>query len=1247
MIQADGGQKSFRALKLEVDMRKMSFGILAKIWAGVSILVVAYLVSNVRNLRGLKQIERGMESVSSVSLPASQRGRVALTCFGQAIKSCDDAVVLGNPGSIEEAERLFAQTEEHLAAIEKMEGFSVKHRGDAAELRRDMVAYYRQSLPLYSRMSAGEAGDELMEQIASAGKTMEALHERFARLSKGINSGLLADVDGALDQSRRQIRINLLLFAVVMAVSIPLVTFIITHWILRQIKQVVAMANRLADGDLPEPLPGTSRDEVGELERAFNRTAEANRQIVQHVRRLAQGNYEIDLRPRSAQDELMTSLIRTTEALNRFAQESRRQNWLKGGLGELSERLRGEQEMGDLCDRALCFLARYVGAEIAVLYLAREDRTLGVGAGFGFRDDPEHPMVLRWGEGLAGEAAARQTAFRIDDIDEPALRIRSGLAQIVPRHVAIHPLVYRDETVGVIELGFVRPPAEQTDELLAQVAEPLAVTLRSAQAGARVRELLSETQRQSRELRRQQDTLQQANAELEDRAKLLEQQKQEIRRQNKDLEAARLDMERKARDLEQASKYKSEFLANMSHELRTPLNSLLILSRLLSENKTGNLTEKQTDFARTIHKSGNDLLTLINDILDLSKVEAGKMEFHVEPVDVCQLCADAKGVFQHLADEKKLGFVLDMEPGIPARIRSDGQRLGQILRNLLSNAFKFTASGRVGIRAFAPDAGEAGLESMAVAFEVSDTGIGIPENKRAQIFEAFQQADGSTSRKYGGTGLGLSISREFAIRLGGKIVVRSEMGKGSAFTLYLPLAAPEARSSASPAPPPMKAADKKVEAPPPSPSAPSVAKAFVEDDRHSIGAQDRVALIIEDDPKFASILVAFAREHGCKAIATDDGFEGVELAVKHRPFGIVLDMMLPGMDGRQVLGMLKDKEATRQIPVHIISALDEDKQTYRMGAIGFLSKPVTPEQLQSVFSQFEDYRSNGFRRLMLVEDDATYAASLTSMMEELHIETIVAPTGQRALELLEHERMDCILLDLGLPDMSGSEVLDRIVARKDPRHVPLIIHTGRDLSWNEEAHLRQFSDGIVIKGSQSVPQLLDEVALFLHVARHHTPEEQSGVAVSEPPPPIAPAVAPPPPPASVAASASVPLKGRSALIVDDDMRNAYSLAAILDGEGMDYLIATDGYAAIQKLGERPTMDIVLMDIMMPGLDGYQTMRKIREQDRFRKLPMLALTANAMTGDREKCIEAGANDYMAKPIDAAKLLAMMRRWLVRS
>lgn len=1231
-------------------MRKLSFGILAKIWAGISILVLAYLLSTIRNFQGLRQIEKGIEGVSAISLPASQRSRAALTYFGLAIKRCDEAAVMGNPAAIEEAEGLFKQTAAHLLAIEQMEGFDAMHREEALALHRDLEAYYEQALPFYARMSEGEQDEELMEKISGVGQTMAELHERFARLNKRINSGLLADVAGALGQSRRQMRLNMILFVLVISVSIPLVTYIIKHWVLRQIEQVVHMANRLADGDLPEALPGVSRDEIGEMERAFNRTVDAARQIVQHARRLAQGNYQIDLQPRSDQDELMLSLIRTTEALNRFAEEGRRQDWLKGGLGELSACLRGEQELGELCDRALCFVARYVGAEIGVLYLARNDRTLEVGAGFGFRDDPERPLVLKWGEGLAGEAAARQTSFRLDDVDEPVLRISSGLVEIVPRHVAIHPLVYRNETVGVIELGFVHPPTESSAELLAQATEPLAVTIRSAQAGARVRELLQETQHQSRELIRQQDALQETNADLEERTHLLEQQKLEIRRQNKDLEAARLDMERKARDLEQASKYKSEFLANMSHELRTPLNSLLILSRLMAENKTGNLTEKQTEFARTIHKSGNDLLTLINDILDLSKVEAGKMEFTIEPVDVGQLCADAKNTFQHLADEKKLGFVLEMEPGIPPKIRSDGQRLSQILRNLLSNAFKFTTSGQVAIRAFLPVAEEEGGEPMAVGFEVRDTGIGIPEEKRAQIFEAFQQADGSTSRKYGGTGLGLSISREFAKRLGGKIVVRSEAGKGSAFTLLLPVAAPEAGgATAQPVPPTAKAVEGiRDAAPSRAPLAKAADKEFILDDRGSISPQDSVVLIIEDDPKFAGVLMAFAKENGCKAVATDDGQEGVRMAENYQPLGIILDMMLPGMDGREVLGLLKENPATRQIPVHVISALDEDKQTYRLGAIGFLSKPVTPEQLQSVFSQFEAYKKNGFRRLLLVEDDAAYASSLTAMLDEFHIETVVASTGQQALDLLEQGRMDCVLLDLGLPDMSGNEVLERMVARKEPRHIPLIIHTGRDLSRSEEAHLRQFSDGIVLKGKQSVQQLLDEVSLFLHVARHRNPASSDlGAASSEKAAgPAAAAVSVSPVPASDP-GAAVQLKGRKVLIVDDDMRNAYSLSAIVDGEGMETCIATDGYAALDKLKERPDMDIVLMDIMMPGLDGYQTMQKIREQARFKKLPMLALTANAMAGDREKCIEAGANDYMAKPIDAVKLLAMMRRWLARA
>ena len=1229
-------------------MRKLKFGILVKIWAGVSILVAAYLISNVRNLQGLRQIERRIGGVSSVSLPASHRSRAALNYFGQAVKRCDDAAVLGHGPSLEEAKKLFDQASEQLGEIAGMEDFGAKHRKDAADLRVDLESYGREALPLYERMSAGDEDPELMERIAAVGATMQDLQERFSRLNRNIGYGLLADVDGAVEHSRRQIRLNLALFALVMCVSIPLVTYIITHWILRHIRQVVEMANRLAEGDLPERLPGTSLDEIGDLERAFNRTADANRQVVQHVRRLAQGNYEIDLRPRSERDELILSLIRTTEALNRFAEDARRGAWLKGGLGELAERLRGEQALAELCDRALAFVAQYVGADIGATYLAEGTRTLVLGAGVGFRADPAEAQAIRWGEGLAGEAAARQTPFRIDGADEDVLRIRTGLAEIAPRHVAIQPLVYRNETVGVLELGFVRTPGPQAAEFLAMAAEPLAVAIRTAQSSAQVRELLAETQRQSRELRRQQETLRQANAELEERAKLLEQQKQEIRRQNKDLEAAQLDLERKARDLEQASKYKSEFLANMSHELRTPLNSLLILSRLLADNKTGTLTEKQTEYARTIHKSGNDLLTLINDILDLSKVEAGKMEFHFERVDVGLLCRDMQNMFRHLAAEKKLQFGLEIEEGVPTTIRSDGQRLGQVLRNLLSNAFKFTTAGGVTIRVFAPDAAEPGNENLRVGIEVRDTGIGIPENKRAQIFEAFQQADGSTSRKYGGTGLGLSISREFARRLGGRIEVKSEEGKGSSFAILLPPSAPEARGAAA-----VPAQAPAVAEPAAAVSAggrPRRTGPFVPDDRDEIAPGDRVVLVVEDDAKFASILVAFAHENGCKAVATDDGGECAELAERFAPFGILLDMMLPGTDGRKVLGLLKERETTRRIPVHVVSALDEDRQTYRLGAIGFLSKPVTPEQLRSVFSQFESYRQGEFRRLLMVEDDAAYAASLKAMLEGLRVETVVAPTGQEALDYLEKERADCILLDLGLPDMSGNEVLERIVLRKDPRHVPLIVHTARDLSWKEESRLRELSDGIVLKGEQSIGRLLDEVALFLHVARaggcaegRVEPEAERAPAAPVARAEEGPAAAGPSEPRPPAGPPGE-LKGRKVLIVDDDMRNAYSLAAILDGEGTSYEIAADGQAALEALRADPRVDLVLMDIMMPGMDGYEAMRRIRAQERFRKLPILALTAKAMAGDREKCIEAGASDYLPKPVDTDKLVAAMRAWL---
>ncbi|WCM94127.1 response regulator [Acidovorax sp. NCPPB 2350] len=929
-----------------------------------------------------------------------------------------------------------------------------------------------------------------------------------------------------------------------------------------------------------------------------------------------------------------------------------RENWIKSALVGLATQLQGEQRLEQLGPRALEYLAQWLGARVAAAYVAEGHGVFRRFGGYALSDDPGAERVAV-GQGLIGQAAQSQQAIHAKDVPAPHLAVESGVGRSAPAELVVVPAVQDGTVHAVIELGFFRPVRDIDLDLLARASELLAAAVRSAMDRSQLEALLEETQRQAEELQAQQEELRVSNEELEQQSRVLQESQAQMEAQQTELEQSNAQLEEqtqqleyqkqqllraqdaladRARDLEQASQYKSEFLANMSHELRTPLNSSLILARLLADNKAGNLTEEQVRYAETIHGAGNDLLTLINDILDLARIEAGQVSVEIEPVDVARTVQAIAEPLRPLAQHKGLAFSALVEPGVPALLRTDAQRLGQILKNLLSNAIKFTERGDVALRVAVQTDGQ-------VAFSVRDTGIGIPEHQQGLIFEAFRQADGSTHRKYGGTGLGLSISRDLAQLLGGSVSVQSTQGEGSVFTLVLPggqgaspADAPSpvravATASATPATP-----VEPVEQPAlaPAPDALRRALSAVADDRGGLQQDKRLILVVEDDVRFARILVDLAHEMGFQCVAVHSGGEGLAAAIDYMPSAVVLDMNLPDFSGLGVLDQLKRNPATRHIPVHVVSVADYAQEAMGRGAIGYALKPVKREELVQALRRMEAKFTQALRRVLVVEDDDRQRESVRHLLANGDVEIIGAETAQRALELLRGSTFDCMVMDLNLPDLSGYELLEQMAGEEDVAFPPVIVYTGRTLSRDEEQRLRRFSKSIIIKDARSPERLLDEVTLFLHQIESSLPAERQQML-------------------RMVRDRESTFEGRTILVVEDDVRNIFALSSVLEPTGAKVQIARNGREALQALeraqaGDAPTLDLVLMDIMMPEMDGFAAMSAIRKRPEWRRLPIIALTAKAMRDDQEKCLAAGANDYIAKPLDVEKLLSLVRVWM---
>jgi HAMP domain-containing protein/CheY-like chemotaxis protein/signal transduction histidine kinase len=935
--------------------------------------------------------------------------------------------------------------------------------------------------------------------------------------------------------------------------------------------------------------------------------------------------------------ELKDNINTMIDNLRGTTDRNQEQDWLKTNLAKFTRMLQGQRELVTVGRMLLTELAPLVDAQQGTIYqMERSDpgethadaapKTLRLLAAYAPRADQPERIAL--GVGLVGQAAAEKQRILLNDVPPAYTVIHSSLGSAPPANVIVLPVLFEGETMAVIELAALRPFTNTHLQFLDQLTQSIGVVLNTIEATMRTENLLQQSQQLTTELQTRQIELQQTNEELASKAKQLAEQNAEVERKNKEVEHARRALEEKAAELALTSKYKSEFLANMSHELRTPLNSILILGQQLAENVGGNLTAKQVDFAKNIHSAGTDLLMLINDILDLSKIESGTVTVEPEEITFPNLRDTVHRMFHHVAETKGLAFNVDVDPSLPRALVSDPKRLQQILKNLLSNAFKFTAQGSVGMSVRLVTSGwntdhpVLGAATAGIAFAVTDTGIGIAPEKQKLIFEAFQQADAGTSRKYGGTGLGLAISRELANLLGGEIRLQSTPGAGSTFTLFLPLV------YAGPAQLQLSASV----GPAPSPHAVpvfSVAKIeeSVPDDREEIREGDTVLLIIEDDPHYARILLGIARLKGFKGIVANRGQQALSLAREYLPAAISLDVFLPDMLGWTVLNNLKLDPRTRHIPVQMLSVEEERQHGLSHGAFAYLVKPATTSELESALDKLRSYVELHTKRLLVVEDNSTERESIVELLGHDDIDIAAVGTGGEAIEALRVRRYDCCVVDLRLPDMSGLELLEQLRADPALRDIPIVVFTGKVLSADEEAQLQTVAKSVVLKDVQSPERLLDETSLFLHRVVADLPESKRKMIDR------------------LHGSAEA-LRGRKVLVVDDDARNIFALTTVLENQEMEVLSATNGRQAIEIVESTPDLGVVLMDIMMPDMDGYETMREIRKHPRLRTLPILALTAKAMKGDREKCLQAGASDYIAKPVNTEQLLSLLRVWLYR-
>lgn len=972
-----------------------------------------------------------------------------------------------------------------------------------------------------------------------------------------------------------------------------------------------------------------------------DRETSSRLEIIQSIAtKISAGDYKVRVND-EGQDvlgSLGTSLNKMAESLDQSFEILSEKEWLQTGIAKLNEEMLGDKNTENLTASVLSTIIQYTNSQAGTFYLLHQDDLI-LSAGYAI-DNDNVKKYLEKGQGLLGQVADSGKPIMLDGLTKDDFAISFTLGKVKPHSIYVFPVLYNQKVMGVIEISAMHDFSQSEKEFFEAVTYNAGIAINMALNREKVQELLSETQAQAEELQVQHNELENINAELEAQTQKLQASEEELKVQQEELMQANQEMEersrlleernqmiaernveikKKAEELEITTKYKSEFLANMSHELRTPLNSVLLLSRLLSDNNEKNLTPQQIEYAEVIQSAGQGLLLLIDEILDLSKIEAGKMEMEISKVSVSEITSDLQTLFEPVAKEKNIELHIHVDENVPGTIDTDKMRLEQVLKNLVSNALKFTKTGSVSLRVN-PAANKKGY----IDFSVIDTGIGIPADKQDLIFEAFQQADGSTRRNFGGTGLGLSISRQLSKLLGGDIAVKSSPGKGSQFTVTIPVSQAEIK----PAPiaekvsfdeydiPQEKSMEQNVNLPIP-PNIP--------DDREATKADDKIILIVEDDTNFAKALLDYTHSKGYKGIVAVRGDEGIELAMKHKPIGILLDIQLPVKDGWQVMEELKSNPDTRHIPVHIMSSQQVKKESIMRGAVDFINKPVALEQLNEIFRKIEMVLDKKNKKVLIIEENPKHAKALSYFLETCQVNSEISTNVNDSVDALNKKDVDCVILDMGIPAQNSYEVLEKVKSQPGFENLPVIIFTGKSLSKKEETRIKQYADSIVIKTAHSYQRILDEVSLFLHLVEEGKEPKTSRFT-------------------DKVGNLGEVLANKKVLMVDDDVRNIFSMSKILEAHKMTVLTAIDGKDALNQMAENPDVSVVLMDIMMPEMDGYEAIREIRKNPRNRNLPIIAITAKAMTGDREKCIEAGASDYISKPIDIDQLLSLLRVWL---
>jgi len=1075
--------------------------------------------------------------------------------------------------------------------------------------------------------------------------------------------GIVVPNDVILEKVRHDSFISFLI-GMLGILILALITWMVARMITRPLIATTKVLNDLAAGNVKETenIIINTHDELAEMGRAVNTLISSLKASSNFANSIGEGNLNEKFTPLSNNDLLGNALVNMRNRLRDLKSITDKNNWLQESIVKVGEVLQGEKSFEQLGSEILISLAEILDIQIAAVYF-NENKVIKLVASYAYDNKEVGSTKFKLGEGLVGQAALEKKILIFNDIPENYFEIKSGLGKSKPSSILIVPLIYQREVVGVVELGSIHKFNDDQTGFVNQVSESIAIAFRSISLRTEMQELLSKTQQMAAELKEQQQELLSSNSELktqtealrvseeelqtqqeelrvtneelEVKTKSLEQQKADIGEKNLELENARNDLERKANELGVASKYKSDFLANMSHELRTPLNSLLILSRDLADNTTRNLSDDQVEAAEIINKSGKDLLTMINDILDLSKIESGKMTLNIENVELQNVADTVLHYFKHITSQKGISLDVEIDESLTKIVQTDQQKLEQILKNFVSNGIKFTSKGGIKVRFHNvhkdTDLIYSGLEvDKSFAITVEDTGVGIPKDKQLQIFEAFQQADTSISKNFGGTGLGLSISKELAKLLKGEIQLKSEVGEGSSFTIYLPLALKKGEVSES-----LNVKDDdKPEITPKKQKKPEKSEiityhkenSFVVDDSINLKKDEDFILVIEDDPTFAKILLKECHNNGFKGIAVSTGEEGLIISKNKGVVAIILDIKLPGINGWGVLKLLKDDPETRHIPVHIISGEDAVVDSNKNGAIGFLQKPVERESINMAFEKIRDYINKDLKSLLIVEDDDNLRLVIKKIIGEDGISITDAINGKQVLELLANNSYDCMILDLGLPDMTGFEVIEKIESQ-NLQHPPIIVYTGKEITREENEILEKYAETVIIKGVKSADRLLDETSLFMHRVVADMPDNQQKIIKS-------------------LYNQEESFRDKKILVVDDDMRNVFALTSLLTKNEMKVLRADNGKTAIEILEKETGVDLILMDIMMPVMDGYEAMEKIRKMKTFAKTPIIALTAKAMKGDKQKCIDAGASDYMAKPIDIDRLLSLMRVWLYK-